>query len=137
MRHLVFDVSGKRRSIARAWWEQLEGPKPGDTFSCNGCSCSPDVWRGYAIWPACVIHDYHYGTGVLGDSWRARQRADAIMRRNIQTLIRLDGGRQHTAVTLSWIYWGRVRVWGANHYQGLKKRRSFWKRLGEAWFGGE
>lgn len=136
MRNLLFNVSGKQRACPRRWWRALKGPKPDpQLFRCDGCSNSPDTWRGLLIWPACVIHDYHYRTGVLGGTWTDRKRADDIFRWNAELLLRLQG-LGFRAKMLSWLYWGRVRVWGRKAYRFWAEGEQalpFWRRLGEAW----
>ena len=136
MRNLVFDVSGDSRAVPRKWWHQLAGPLPDPPYPCDGCSWSPDVWAGFAVWPACVIHDYHYATGVLGTTWQGRRKADLALRRNIATLVRLQGGGRLRARSLAWLYWGRVRLWGGGAYAvhaGPHKVMPWFKRWVEVW----
>jgi hypothetical protein len=88
------------------------------------------------LWPACVIHDYHYRTGILGGVWRSRQMADSIFRHNLVTIIRLQGGNAITAQSLAWLYWGRVRVWGKwsyRHWDDPKAALPWYQRVLEAW----
>lgn len=136
MRHLIFQVSGKPRVVSRRLWNQLEGPRPGEDFPCDGCSNSPDYWKQFILWPACVIHDYHYREAVFGKGWRARMKGDAIFRRNMVTILRLQGCGATEARSLAWFYWGRVRVWGRKAYRrgkGTENALPWYKRLGEAW----
>lgn len=137
MRNLIFQVGGKSRACPRRWYAALEGPRPDpQSFSCDGCSSSPDVWRGRLIWPACVIHDYHYRTGILGGTWRARAKADRKFRRNTVTLLRKQklGAAQSRAI--AWLYYGRVRIWGAKAYRYWapgEHALPWWRRVGEAY----
>lgn len=137
MRNLLFQVGGKTRACPRGWYRQLEGPKPDPTtFVCDGCSNSPDTWRGLLIWPACVIHDYHYRTGVLGGTWRDRALADLKFRRNVVSLLRLQGLTGWRANVLAWIYYGRVRIWGRSAYRFWEEGEHalpLWRRIGETY----
>jgi hypothetical protein len=136
MRNLVFKVASKRRSVPRHWWTQLVGPRPETSFACDGCSNSPDDWRRFMIWPACVIHDFHYRTGILGGTWQSRQAADKIFRHNVVKLIALQGGCACTGQVLAWVYWGRVRIWGRSsyrHWDDPKAALPFFRRVLEAW----
>lgn len=133
-------VSGRRLMVSAWLWEQLEGPKPDKDFPSDGCSWSPDNWltlrRTYKLWPACHIHDFHYRCGPLGGTWEARRQADIIFRRNLHRLLRAQGSGRFRARRLSWMYWGRVRVWGASSYQhwaeGAEPQGKL-RRLREAW----
>lgn len=114
-------VAGAWRPLPASVWYQLHGPRPDPRFgSKDGCTCSPDFWRGKPIWPACVIHDYHYQRGgcrPLGNgSWADRRDADSILRRNIRFLLRRQGLRRLEAGFVAWLYWGRVRIWGRDHF---------------------
>ena len=137
MRNLIFQVGGKSQACPRLWYLCLEGPRPDpQSFECDGCSSSPDVWRGMLIWPACVIHDYHYRTGILGGTWRSRARADAKFRRNTVTLLRKQGLGKRGAKAVAWIYYGRVRIWGAKAYRFWaigERPLPWWRRIGEAY----
>lgn len=136
MRNLIFNIAAKRRAVPRKWWAELIGPKPETSFACDGCSNSPDDWRGYLIWPACVIHDFHYRTGILGGTWRSRQTADLIFRQNVVKLLGLQGANAPTAHSLAWLYWGRVRIWGKSSYRHWNNPRAslpWYKRVWEAW----
>jgi hypothetical protein len=139
MRHLVFQVSGTPRVVSRRLWYKLEGPLPGTDFPCDGCSNSPDFWGEYLLWPACVIHDYHYREEIFGTDWRARTKADAVFRRNMVTILRLQGCGRIRARRLAWFYWGRVRIWGQSAYRrgaGTEDALPWYKRFGEVWCGG-
>ncbi len=142
---LSFRVSGRRLQCSRRLWAPLDGPKPHpELFESDGCSNSPDVyrtWRGkaYKLWPACFIHDYHYRYPVLGTDAQARKLGDDTLRSNIYTLVRLQGGTKWEARRISWLYWGRVRVWGASswrHWGEGEEPLSFSKRVREAWTRG-
>ena len=118
-----FHVAGEPLQVGAVFWEALEGPAPPETFECDGCSRSPDFYRtwtlkSYKLWPACIIHDFHYRTGCLGGNWKARWEADRIFRQNMVTLLRMQGAGAVRQRTLSWLYWGRVRIWGASSYRG-------------------
>jgi hypothetical protein len=133
---LIFNVSGSLRVVSRRLWNYLEGPRPGVGFACDGCSNSPDFWGEYLLWPACIIHDYHYREAVFGTGWRARSKADAVFRRNMVTVLRLQGCGFARSRRLAWIYWGRVRVWGRCAYrrgEGTENALPWYKRLAEAW----
>jgi hypothetical protein len=135
-RWLTFMVAGERRSVSRRLWDLMQGPKPPVDFGCDGCSWSPDWWRGYKLWPACVLHDYHYRTGVLGGSAEGRASADAYFRMNVKALLLKQGMGAWRAAAVSRLYWGRVRVWGAGsyrHWERGEEPRSRWARLREAW----
>lgn len=152
-----FQVGGQELAVSDAFWEALHGPKPGEWFSCDGCSWSPDAYRTltgkvFKLWPACVIHDYHYRTDSLrlsldsnlglgrylsipGDA-AGRRTADAAFRGNLQALIRLQGGSAARQRSLSWLYWGRVRIWGARsfrHWAPGQEPLTWWRRVKEAY----
>lgn len=143
-RAVPFRVSGRTMWCSRTMWERLEGPKPDDTlmFESDGCSGgAPDVyrtWTGrrYKLWPACFIHDYHYRYPVLGDDAEARKLGDDVLRENIRRLVRLQGGGKWTAKRIAWLYWGRVRIWGASswsHWGEGEEPLSFGARMREVW----
>jgi hypothetical protein len=112
-----FVVAGERVQCSAFLWDALEGPKPmpaGFTES-DGCSKSPDYWvtiggKRFKLWPACLIHDWHYRSGVLGGTWASRSRADQILRHNIRQLVILQGGSQTQAMRIAWTYWAGVRL---------------------------
>lgn len=141
-----FRCAGKDRATWLVWWLQLEGPRPPEGFDCDGCSWSPDWLKatGYILWPACVIHDYHYREAhaapqpraTLVSAWPDRARADAILYRNLLTMLRVQGANRAFAEAVAWAYWGRVRVWGAGSYKGPWQERSWLGRVWEAWVGG-
>lgn len=76
----MFWVSGQPRWVSVGLWDKLEGPKPPSFFKSNGCSYSPDYVLGKPIWPACVIHDWHYHSGGPDIS---QKRADRIFAKNV------------------------------------------------------
>jgi hypothetical protein len=146
MSALEFRVSGDTRQCSFTLWSALKGPKPAlpMDWESDGCSGgSPDTWRtwrgrSFKLWPACVIHDYHYryGLEVLGLSGAAaRKYADDTLRENITTLVKLQGGGRFRARRIAWAYWGRVRIWGANSFQHFDngKPLGFWARVREAY----
>lgn len=107
-------VSGEWRTISKSVWDSLEGPKPpGRTFINNGCTCSPDYLQGKPIWPACVIHDYHYNGGYV-----SREEADAILRRNVYKVLKAFGMNRIKAKVVSLAYWFAVRKAGRFAYNG-------------------
>ena len=135
-------VSGEDRGVSVALWIRLRGPKPPYTFECDGCSNSPEsyrTWRGrvYKIWPACVIHDFHYRTeGALTRDAAGRKRADRIFRENVEQCVAHCGGSRIDQRRLAWLYWGRVRMWGATsfrHWAKGAKPTGWFRRLREVW----
>ena len=114
-----FTVAGEQRKIPLSHWQQLAGPKPPEGFKCDGCSCSPDFLGMLALWPAGVIHDYHYHVRLEGQvrNWHSRWLADATLRANMRVLVQLQGGSRLHAWWLPWLYWGRVRIWGGSSYR--------------------
>ncbi len=149
----TFKVSGKALQVADYFWKQLRGPKPPDGFECDGCTFSPDrlvsiSGRTYKLWPACVIHDHHYRTealrhgsvveagGRVTGTARGRKYADDTFYWNLRKLVAAQGGGKFEQARLAWLYWGRVRVWGARHFQHWDegaKPLSRWARLKEVW----
>lgn len=125
-------VSGRRRLVRREWYDPLEGAKPPEYFESNGCSYSPDWLRGYLLWPACHLHDWAYDCG--GD-WAARRQADAELYRNLLALLLEQGASRWLAYRVAWVYWGRVRLWGARPFTWADgaKPLSRWRRFREAW----
>ena len=135
---VVLDIDGDLRGVAREWWNQLEGPRPPDGYACDGCSWSPDWLRGWKLWPACAIHDYHYRTEALGVDAGARARADAVLRANLRTLLRLQSAPAWRREAVAWAYWSRVRIYGArsfNQGKGAQDERSWLRRVWETWAG--
>lgn len=113
---ISFLISGNPRNADRELWFSLCGPKPVEGFVCDGASWSPDVWRGFPIWVAAVIHDFHYRSGVLGASWASRRRADNVFRKNVRRVVRFSGGGPLSAWRISSIYWLGVRLGGWSSY---------------------
>lgn len=137
-----FKVSGKELFVSARLWSELEGPLPPAGFECDGCSHSPDVYypfggtKTFKLWPACVVHDYHYRAADVLEprDADARAKADAILYRNLMRCIEHSGGSPFAQHRLAWLYWGRVRMWGAGAWQhGVGKPKSWWKRLREVW----
>jgi hypothetical protein len=130
-------VAGRVVQVSLRLWEQLEGHElVADGYSCDGCSNSPDSWRGYKLWPACVIHDRHYDPdSPLGTGWEGRREADAILRRNIVRLVLAQGGSRTEAHRIAWLYWGRVRIWGQSAYffDKTEQPESRWERFREVY----
>ena len=141
----AFKVGGKRIAITSDLWFSLLGPRPNHDFECDGCSNSPDSYhtitgRVFKLWPACVIHDYHYRTkgGLISLTRDAagRREADRIFRENLRLCIAHSGGSKFDQRRLSWLYWGRVRVWGAKAFQHWVEGAEplgWFKRMREVW----
>lgn len=110
-------VSGQFRWIPSDMWNSLKGPKPPYMFENDGCSFSPDTTTtGEVLWPACVIHDWHYHHGPsLGLS---RAKADAILRKNIGILLKMQGVGWWRRQWYAWTRWAAVRYLGGDHYDG-------------------
>ena len=151
---LRFRVSGHELECSFTLWSALKGPKPAlpMDWESDGCSGgSPDAWRTwprrryFKLWPACVIHDYHYRYPKPGHAWDAeplllagaagRKYADDTLRQNIITLIRMQGGGRIQARRIAWLYWGRVRIWGVDSWQHWDhgKPLGFWARVREVY----
>lgn len=136
---LRFIVSGEELRVSRDLWTPLEGPKPPEGFPCDGCSNSPDTLpTGAKLWPACVVHDYHYRTeGVLEPrKWAARRESDWILRRNLNRLLRAQGVGRWRAGKVAWGYWFAVRRFGASswqHWPEGEEPLSYWQRVRETW----
>lgn len=132
-----FKVSGDMRRAPVAWWFAMEKPEGGvpDGFECNGCSCSPDWWLGRVLWLACFVHDWEYSVPGSVGTREGRRAADARFRRNLQTVLQMQGVGWFRRRRIAWLYWGRVRVWGASHYPfaPYQKPESKWQLLREAW----
>lgn len=109
------------RLLLKSWWDKLLGPKPnyaavkGSVYFIrspnDGCSKSPDQWRGKIIWPACVIHDFHYRTGAV-----TRRKADARFRKNIAALLRMQGMNRFSAWLISRSYFRAVSLFGSGSF---------------------
>jgi hypothetical protein len=135
-----FIVKGKRVQVSGFLWSAMVGPKPDpeEFTDSDGCSKSPDYWETiggsrWKLWPACLIHDYHYRKGVLGGTWASRLKADHILRQNIRQLVLLQGGTQTQATRISWTYWAGVRVASASSFAWSvgEGPLSLWSRLRE------
>lgn len=124
-------VGGKERPCLSHWWEPLIGPKPHRKWKgCDGCTSSPDYWMGFAIWPACYIHDWHYSED--GPKY-PRILADLIFRINIWRVLRAQGCPRFRAVYVSALYWWGVSIGGMAHFKGRGRR--FGDRI-RRWMGG-
>lgn len=123
-----FRVGNEVRTYPLEWWDALRGahPDPRD-FGCDGCSFSPDRLFGIELWPACVVHDYHYRAKIY-----FRRFADTCFYYNLLLVCRQQGAPAWLARCLAWLYWGRVRIWGGAAYGG-GCRTPLWRRLAEVW----
>lgn len=135
-------VSGEDRGVSLALWNRLGGPKPDPSFECDGCSNSPDSYRTitgklFKLWPACVIHDFHYRCqATLTRDAPGRREADRIFRENVKRCVAFCGGSGFDQRRLAWLYWGRVRIWGVTsfrHWVKGAKPTGFFARLREVW----
>ena len=112
MSTVTFMVGGVLRSFPRESWDRLIGPKPPETFATDGCSISPDAVYGRPVWPACIIHDWHYSGQV------SRWKADWIFQRNVYRLLRMGGLFFAYSFAVSLMYWWAVRSRGGSAYNG-------------------
>jgi hypothetical protein len=84
-----------------------------------------------------VIHDFHYRTAsALTRDAAGRREADRIFRENLRKCIAYSGGSKFDQRRLAWLYWGRVRMWGASSFQHWitgAKPIGWLKRLREVW----
>ncbi len=144
--HYVMQVSGRRLEVSRRLYDPLAGPKPEAGFPSDGCSTSPDTWWLRTVfsgawvraklWPGCHIHDYHYREGPLAHNWGGRREADRVLRINVRRLMRAQGASRRKAERVAWLYWGRVRLWGASsyrHWDDGEQPLSKWHRFREAY----
>lgn len=90
------------------------GPKPTSSFVTNGCTASPDYLDGRALWPACVIHDYHYSPQSPVNS---RLRADSILGVNIFRLLRLQGTGWFKSISVGVVYTTACQSLGKPFYK--------------------
>lgn len=127
-------IKGREHVVSLRLFSELQGwgfvP---EGFECDGCTMSPDAWRGYKLWPACVIHDLAYGFGIHGGTWAGRWRVDKEFRHNLKRLLELQGAPWHLTAVLPWVYWRVVRLAGASHYafRTGEKARTPWERYRE------
>lgn len=112
MTTITFVVGGVPRPCSRETWDRLIGPKPPEGYVTDGCTMSPDYVADRPVWPACVIHDWHY-SGVV-----SRWRADWRFMRNIYRLLRAGDFFLPSAVAVSLTYWWAVRTRGKGAYCG-------------------
>lgn len=107
---LFFVVAGERRFVRPEVWDRLIGPKPSDDWTgCDGCTASPDSLAGYAIWPACRIHDWHWcedGPGI------PHVLSNLILRINVWRCLRAQGCPWWQAVPIAAAYWLGVTAGG-------------------------
>lgn len=115
MMTVAFNVKGERRVCLRERWDRLLGPKPPEGFATDGCSFSPDYIAHRPVWPACIVHDYHYSAGEAKVS---RRHADWVFFRNLYRLLRMGGMFFGAAFVVSAIYWWAVRTKGRGAYTG-------------------
>lgn len=118
MSGIVFTIAGSLRECPSAWWSRLVGPKPENLWGgCDGCTSSPDYWMGYAVWPACVIHDWHYcdeGPDI------PRILADLIFRINIWRVLRAQGCPRYRSAYVALAYWSAVAASGRRYFKRSK-----------------
>lgn len=136
-------VSGKSLYVSAKLWLSLTGPRPPRRFECDGCSWSPDVYfplgssKTFKLWPACVIHDYHYRTeSIFTRDAAGRAKADRILYENLKKCVAFSGGGRVAQHRLAWLYWGRVRIWGASafqHWREGEEPEGWLKRVREVW----
>lgn len=131
-----FRVSGGWREVSAALFRQLAGWNlVPDGYECDGCSGgSPDYWRGYKLWPACVVHDRMYDRDALrGANWAGRWQADRELRQNLRRLLETQGAPWHLRAAVPWIYFRAVRLAGAGSYffAGSEEPLSRWERFRE------
>ncbi len=105
-------VSGVYRTLPKPIWDKLLGPKPDEDFVNNGCTMSPDMVMGKPVWPACVIHDYHYNAPFK----TSRDVADRIFRENIKIVLQAYGMNFLLARLLAFFYYRAVRRAGKPFY---------------------
>jgi len=109
-------VSGRYRPYPRSMWKRLEGPKPwpgwDDEGRSNGATWAPDSILGKRVWPAAVIHDFHYNSGGI----LPRRVADAVFRRNTKNCLEWDGVPPFFSGLLSLLYYLGVRTLGRGSY---------------------
>jgi len=113
MSTITFFVRGQPRHFLREHWDRLIGPRPPDGYVTDGCSWSPDSFANRVIWPACVIHDWHYSGQV------SRWKADWIFLRNVYRL--LAGVSIVPRFGVSLMYWWAVRTRAKGAYSGGKR----------------
>ena len=82
--------------------ENMVGEQPPAAYVGNGCTSSPDFWRGKDLRPACHFHDWGYSKG---GTERDRRRIDGELRRNLEAC-----GASRWAAG---IYYRRCRLWGS------------------------
>lgn len=144
-----FYVAGQERVVGDRLWSRMRGPLPAEDFACDGCSFSPDRLGGLKLWPACVVHDYHYRTAELRldglytsetapvpGTAAGRRYADWALYWNLYELVLAQGRGKAKAHAIASLYWGRVRVWGAKAFQHWDEGReplSWWARIREVW----
>jgi hypothetical protein len=133
-----FNVSGEERLYPDYLWTKLVGTDEVEVegFACDGCSNSPDSYRGYLLWPACFVHDWNYRKGNLGYNWGGRKHADRLLRTNLKIVLTQQNAPYYLRFLLPFIYWGRVRIWGASSYRNWapgEKPLKFCDRVREAW----
>lgn len=131
-----FLVAGEWREVSAGMFRSLRGwNMVPDGYRCDGCSGgSPDSWRGYKLWPACVIHDRMYDPDALrGGNWAGRWQADREFRQNLRTLLEDQGAPLRLRVTVPWLYFRAVRLAGASSYYFADGERplSRWQRFRE------
>ncbi len=111
---------GKSRYYSTENFLALEGAersvgKFGIVYANDGCSKSPDYWRGKVLWPACAIHDTEYRDlrGLFGGRSIFRRQADRRFYRNLRTLLHQQGMNRFSARLIAHIYFRAVRRFGA------------------------
>lgn len=137
--YISFRVSGRERLAPAALWDALAGPKPPPSWPCDGCSWSPDWWRGLPFWLACRVHDHCYSHAApLGGTWASRREADRIFRQNLHLICDAYGIGALRRASVLWLYWSRVRLYGSRCFLGWREAErpadlSWWQRVREVY----
>lgn len=135
---MKFLVSGVEKHYPNHLWGKLDGAPDVEVagFECDGCSNSPDTFRGYPIWVACFVHDWNYRKGNLGGNWGGRRESDMLLRKNIRIVLKEHNAPYWMRAILPLVYWGRVRIWGASSYRNWdtgEEPLRFFDRVREAY----
>lgn len=110
-----FWINSRLRSCPAEIWDALVGAAdvPHD-FRCNGCTASPDSWRGYLIWPACRVHDHDFREGSRVAQWLANTR----FRINLWRCLGAQDAPWHLRAGIATVYFAAVAALGDIAYKG-------------------
>lgn len=113
-----FYINGKAHFVRVSTWNRLLGPKPPERYACDGCTGVPDSMWSFDVWPACVIHDWHYDPD--GPEIR-RWVSDIVFGLNCYITLRIKGAGRILSASTAWSYYKGVAFLGAPFFKRFSR----------------